>query len=294
VTDFLHAVGFGLVTASILALATVAISLQFSVTSIPNLAQGEFMMMGAYGGLVVQSVIQNVIVEALAAVVVGAAVSWAVYRFLLQPFVRAGTRNTTLLVVTLGVSLILQNVLLAVFGGSYLQLKVPASAPITVGPFLWTIADVIIIVAALVSLSVVHIVLRYTKFGKSQRAVADNPELARVTGINSGQVIRLTWLWAGAMSGLGGFVLGAQIGGLEPSLGFQFLLVVFAAAVVGGIGQPYGAMLGALLIGIAMEVSAAYIPADYKQGVAFAALILTLLFRPNGLVPSRSRIVAEA
>ena len=292
--NFLHGIGFGLVTGSILALATVAVSLQFSVTSIPNLAQGEVMMLGAYAAYVTQSMIDNVVLEALAAIAVGALVAWAVYRFVLQSFVRSGTRNTTLLIVTLGVSLVLQNGLLAIFGGSYVPLRLSAGRPLDIGPFIWTWPNIVIMLVALASLTGVHVVLKYTKFGKSQRAVADDPELARVTGIRSARVIQLTWLWAGAMAGLSGFVLGISIGGLVPSLGFQYLLVVFAAAVVGGLGQPYGAMLGALLIGVAMEVSAVYIPADYKQGVALAALILTLLFRPHGLIAARSRIVVGA
>jgi neutral amino acid transport system permease protein len=190
--------------------------------------------------------------------------------------------------------LVLQNALLAIFGGSYVPLRLSAGAPLDIGPFIWTTPNIIIMLVALASLTAVHVVLKYTKFGKSQRAVADDPELARVTGIRSARVIQLTWLWAGARAGLSGFVLGISIGGLVPSLGFQYLLVVFSAAVVGGLGQPYGAMLGALLIGLAMEVSAVYIPADYKQGVALAALILTLLFRPHGLIASRSRIVVGA
>lgn len=291
--DLLQSVGFGLVTASILALATVAISLQFSVTSIANFAQGDIMTAGAYGAFLIGTVVQNAAVEALVAMAVSAVLAWGMYRFLLQPFVRAGTRNTTLLVVTLGASLILQNVLLLIFGGSYQEFRLPTSAAMNIGPFLLTGRELLIILVAIVALTSVHVVLRYTKFGKAQRAVADNPELARVTGIDSQRVTELTWLWAGAMAGLSGFVLGGESGGLVPSLGFSFLLVIFAAAVVGGIGRPYGAMLGALLIGMAMEISAVYIPSQYKTDVAFVALILVLLLRPSGLLAARSRIVQE-
>jgi branched-subunit amino acid ABC-type transport system permease component len=132
----------------------------------------------------------------------------------------------------------------------------------------------------------VHLVLRYTKFGKAQRAVADSRELARVTGIDAARVVRITWLWAGAMGGLAGFVLGVSVGSLTPTLGNTFLLVIFSAAIVGGISKPYGSMIGALVIGMSMEISALYIPADYKPVVAFAFLIVTLLLRPNGLFPT--------
>jgi branched-subunit amino acid ABC-type transport system permease component len=294
VQDLLYAVGFGLVTASILALSTVAISLQFSVTSIPNFAQGDLMTLGAYAAFTTSLMVQNALLSAVAAIVVSGVVSWGMYRFLLQPFIKRGTRNVTLLVVTLGVAIILQNGIQAIFGSTFVKYPFPVSPPENIGPFIWTGTDILIVMAAVVSLTFVHVVLRYTKFGKSQRAVADNAELARVSGINSGRVIEITWLWAGAMAGLSGFVLAASLGGLTPALGFGFLLVIFAAAVVGGIGNPYGSMLGALLIGLGMEISAIYIPADYKQTFAFVALIVTLLFRPNGLIASRSRVIQAA
>lgn len=294
VQDLLHAVGFGLVTASILALSTVSLSLQFSVTSIPNFAQGELLTLGAYAAFVTEMAFQNVALEALAAVVVSGIVAWVMYRFLLRSFIRSGARNTQLLVVTFGVALVLQNTIAAVFGGNLQLFTLPPSAPHEIGPFLLTGRDILIILAAFLSMASVHVVLRYTKFGKSQRAVADSPELAQITGIDSDRVIQLTWLWAGGMAGFAGFVLVAQLGSMTPSLGFSFLLVIFAAAVVGGIGRPYGAMLGALLIGLGMEISAVYIQGDYKQTFAFAALILALLFRPDGLIASRSRVVQGA
>jgi branched-subunit amino acid ABC-type transport system permease component len=135
--------------------------------------------------------------------------------------------------------------------------------------------------------------LRYTKFGKAQRAVSDSPELARVRGIDADRVVEVTWIFAGAIAGLTGFVLAASVGSFGPNLGMQFLLVVFAAAIVGGIGQPYGAMLGALLIGLAMEISALYIASDYKEAVAFGVLILMLLVRPGGLIPTKIRNAVE-
>jgi branched-subunit amino acid ABC-type transport system permease component len=292
-TSLPYAIGFGLVTASVLALSTVAVSLQFSVTNIPNFAHGDLMTLGAYAAYATSLVLPNVFLEALAAVAAGGVVAWAINRGLLQPYSRAGARNIILLVATIAVSLILQNAILAIFGGSEVIYKLPTSPPQHVGPFLLTLRDGMIIGAAAIALATVHLVLRYTKFGKAQRAVSDNPELARVTGIDSSRIIDLTWLWAGAMAGFSGFVLAAQIGSFSPVLGFSFLFVVFSAAVVGGIGQIYGSMLGALLIGVGMEVSAVYVPGDYKQSVAFLALILALLFRPNGLLAARARNVVE-
>jgi branched-subunit amino acid ABC-type transport system permease component len=271
------------VTASILALSTVGLSLQFSVTNLPNFAHGEIMTAGAYAALVTQQVTNNALLAGLAAGAVGGLLALLLNAAVLQPFVRRRARRLVLFILTIASGLILQNVILLVFGGSSIAYSLPPSPSHQVGPFLFTERSGEIVAAALLVMLAVHVVLRYTRFGKSQRAVADSRELARVSGIHANRIIRLTWLMAGAMAGLAGFVLAISIGSLTPTLGYSFLLVIFAAAIVGGIGKPYGAMLGALIIGMAMEVSALYIPADYKQVVAFAFLILTLLLRPNGL-----------
>ncbi|HUZ89947.1 MAG TPA: branched-chain amino acid ABC transporter permease [Candidatus Acidoferrales bacterium] len=285
------AIGFGIVTAAILAVATVGVTLQYGVTQVPNFAQGDIMTLGAYSAYQMQLFVHNLIAEAAVAVVICALFGVFMNNFLIRPFQRRGSKNIIILVVTAAVSIVLENVILAVYGGAPVDFKLPNPAPQDYGPFRFTPNDFWIIISAAVVLLSVHAVLRYTKFGKSQRAVSDDPSLARVSGINSDRVINLTWLWAGAMTGFAGFVLAASVGAFDPTLGFTFLLVIFAAAVVGGVGQPYGAMLGALLIGVAMEVSALYVSSEYKQVVAFVLLILTLLVRPSGLIPARARNV---
>lgn len=287
--DLLHGIGFGLLTASILAIATVAVSMQHSVTQVPNFAQGDVMTVGAYAAYSSALLFNNLFLAAVCACVASGLISFLLNWGLIQPFLRAGAKTVILFVLTIGASFIIQNLLVAYFGSGFVFYKVGFSAPQNIGPFLWTSRDEAIMAVAAASLISVHVVLKYTKFGKAQRAVADSQELARVSGINSGMVINLTWLWAGAMTGLAGFVLALQVGTLTPYLGFSFLLVVFASAIVGGIGQVYGAMVGALLIGLSTEISAVYLPADYKQAVAFLALIVALLFRPDGIIPSPSR-----
>lgn len=284
-----HAVGFGLVTASILAIATVALTMQYSVTNVPNFAQGDIMTAGAFGAYSSQFLFSNILVQALFAIAVGAAISFFLNWALLQPFARRGAKPLILFVVTIAFAFVLQNLSLAIYGGSPVLYKLGDSPPNQIGPFLLTGRDLVIIAVAIVSLVSVYVVLKYTKFGKAQRAVADSPELALASGINASRVVHLTMIWAGGMTGLAGYILAAQVGAFTHTLGFTFLLVVLAAAVVGGIGQVNGAMLGALLIGIGMEVAALYIAPDYKQSVAFVALVITILFRPDGIIPSPSR-----
>ena len=279
----MHGVGFGLVTASIIALASVAFSLQFSVTTTPNFAHGELLTVGAYGALVGQLLTHNIVLEIVAAMLSGAVVASLLNFAILQPFLRAGAKRLTIFLVTVAIGLVIQNVLLIAFGGAPSAYLLPAFQLHSVGPFLWTSLDETIMGATLLGLLLLHIMLRYTKFGKSLRAVSDNPQLARVTGINTPRVVQLTWALDGLIAGFAGFVLAAYIGSITPTIGFSFLVVVFAASVIGGLGRPYGTLVGALLIGLAMEVSASYIPASYKTSVAFGLLIVTLLFRPSGI-----------
>ena len=290
--DILLAIGFGLVTASIIALSTVALSLQYSVTNIPNFAHGELMTLGAYGALVAQRSTDLILVQALAAAVIAGIFAWSMNYFIIQPFNRRGARRLVLFILTLASSLIIQNAILMVFGGSNIGYSLPASEAMNIGPFIFTGQDLMIMGSAAVIMLTVHLVLRRTKFGKAARAISDSRELARVTGIDADRIVQLTWLFDGLIAGFAGFALGAAVGSLSPTIGNGFLLVIFAAAIVGGIGKIYGSMAGALLIGLAMEVSAMYLPADYKQVVAFMLLIATLLLRPEGLFSSR-RVVAR-
>lgn len=276
-------VGFGLVTASILALATVPLSLQMSVARIPNFAHGEILTAGAYAAYVVNQHISNIYLEALAAALVGGAVAYLMNALLLQPFARRKPKLLILFILTIAASLIIQNLILLFFTGNSLAYRLPPSPPHKIGPFLLTGLNLFTIAAAVVVMAAVHVLLKYTKFGKAQRAVADSKDLAQVTGINSERIIQVTWLLDGLIAGFAGFLLGVSSGTLTPTLGQGYLLVIFAAAILGGIGKPYGAMAGAIVIGVAMEISALYIPASYKEVVAFGLLIVTLLLRPNGI-----------
>jgi branched-subunit amino acid ABC-type transport system permease component len=194
-----------------------------------------------------------------------------------------------MLVVTLGISLILQNVILAVFSEQFQNYAVNTGTPLHLGPFLFTPLQLGIIALAVVSMLLIHLLLRYTRLGKAMRAVSDSPELARVSGINTRLVINAVWIVTGALAGLSGVVLALNVASFTPTRGFGFLFVIFAAVILGGIGHPYGAMIGALVVGVAMEMSAAFINSEYKTAIAFVILIIALLLRPQGIFASRGR-----
>jgi neutral amino acid transport system permease protein len=287
VSNFFLGVGFGLVTASILALSAVGLTLQYAVSPVPNFAHGDIMTVGAYMAYITSEHIRNIPTEALAAAVGGALAAVVLNQVLIQPFQRRRVNRLMLFALTLAAAVIIENILLAIFGGFALPLHVPTSSVHHLGPLLLTGLQEQTIAAALVLMTAVHLLLRHTKLGKAIRAVANNRVLAEASGINAERVITTTWFIAGLLTGLSGYVLAFTVGGITPTLGFGFLFVIFAAAIVGGIDQPYGAMAGALLVGLATEISAFYIPDYYKPVVALTILVIVLLIRPQGIFGSR-------
>ena len=280
---FFLGVGFGLVTASVLAISAVALTLQFSVTDVPNFSHGELMTIGAYTVLEAQTLTSNLVVGAVLAAASGAILA-LILNLVLRRFIRAGAKRFVLFVITIAYGLLLQNVYQLVWGVDTRAYTLPLSQVHHVGPMILTGRQLAIIAIAVLAMLSIHVMLKYTRFGKAQRAVADNKDLARVRGISVGRVVTITWLITGSMAGLAGFILGMTVGAITPTLGFNFLLTVFAAVIIGGLGKPYGAMAGALIIGLVTEVSALYIDPDYTTVLAFAILLLALAFRPQGLV----------
>jgi branched-subunit amino acid ABC-type transport system permease component len=133
-----------------------------------------------------------------------------------------------------------------------------------------------------------HVLLRYTKLGKAMRATAANKTLARNCGVRTGRVIAVTWAVTGALCGLAGVVFAMDAGSFDATSTDLFLVLILAAVFLGGPGQAYGAMLGAVIIGVATEVSAAYITPDYKYVVGFLVLLVMLGVRPSGLLGARA------
>lgn len=278
------AIGFGIVTASILAVAGVGFTLQFGVTNILNLAYGDIMTAAAFVAYLVTGAGFSVWLALAAGAAFGSVFSILLNRFLYIPFVRRGTRLFGMIIVTIAVSLILQNSLLAIFGASFFSLQMPRPASVHFAGMVFTTIQLAIIGIAIVAMLLIHLLLRYTKLGKAMRATATDPELARNCGIATDRVIDLAWAISGALCGLAGVILVMNVTSFTDTTGAQFLIPIIAVAVLGGIGQPYGAMLGALVIGIASELAAAVISPDYKNVVAFVILVIVLLARPQGIL----------
>jgi branched-subunit amino acid ABC-type transport system permease component len=284
VNTVVPAIGFGIVTASILAVAAVGFTLQFGVTNILNLAYGDIMTAAAFVAYLVTSAGLSVWLALVTGAVFGAVFSVLLNRFLYTPFVRRGTRLFGMIIVTIAASLIVQNGLLAIFGANFFSLQMPRPSSVHVAGMVFTTVQLAIIGIAVAAMLAVHVLLRHTKLGKAMRAAAADPDLARNCGIATDRIIDLAWALSGALCGLAGVILVMNVTAFTDTTGSQFLIPIVAVAVLGGIGQPYGAMLGALIIGIASEVAAAVFSPEYKDVVAFVILVAVLLARPQGIL----------
>jgi branched-subunit amino acid ABC-type transport system permease component len=284
---FIASIGFGLVTASVLAIASVGFTLQFGVTDVLNLAFGAIMIFGAFVAYLVNehgiSVWYGLIVAVAACALVSVLINAAVY----TPFQRRGASPTTMVIVSLGITLIIEFGVEAVAGGVPVSYTMGNGPTFQAGDLTLTGVQLIIMALAVATMAGVHVLLRYSKLGKAMRATAANRTLARNCGIRTGQVIMVTWALTGALCGLAGTVFAIDAGSFDATSTDLFLILILAAVFLGGPGQAYGAMLGAVVIGLATEVSAVFIPADYKYVVAFAALLIMLGVRPTGLLGER-------
>jgi branched-subunit amino acid ABC-type transport system permease component len=287
VTIFLSSLGFGLVTASVLAIASVGFTLQFAVTDVLNLAYGAIMILGAFVAYLVNQAGFSVWIGLLAAVVVCSLGSVLLNSGVYTPFQRRGTSAITMVIVSLGMTLIIEFSVQAVAGGTAVSYTMSDGSTLKAGGLTLTVVQIVVIALSLLVMAGVHILLRHSKLGKAMRATAANKGLARNCGIRTGRVITITWALTGALCGLAGVVFAIDAGSFDATATDLFLVLILAAVFLGGPGQAYGAMLGAAVIGIATEVSAAYITASYKYVIAFVALLVMLGVRPTGLLGAR-------
>lgn len=285
---FLASVGFGLLTAAVLAIAAVGFTLQFAVTDVLNLAFAAVMTAGAFTAYGINKLGVSVWVGLLVAMVVCSALSVALNVLVYAPFQRRGLPPITIVIVSLGMALVIGFGIEAIVGGINVSYKMSQGRTWHAAGLILTTVQLVIIGISVVVMVAAHLTLRYTKLGKSMRATAANRQLARNCGIRTGRVITLTWAMTGALAGLAGTVFAIDIGSFGATSTNLFVVLILAAVFLGGPGHAYGAMLGALLIGVATEVSAAYIVPSYKYVIAFAVLLAMLAVRPTGLLGARS------
>lgn len=297
----------GLKTGLYLAMAAIGLSLIFGTTGLVNFAHGEMVTFGmlstyffnAYGLAGVIGFLAplpgpfgdgvNLIFAAMLGMLSGGLLGYVLNRFIFQGARRAGVSLIAQLVMTIGLSILLRYFFLYVFGGGPRTfLDYSGQQAWSIGPVDITPKDFIAMCISVVILVAVGAYLELTRMGKAMRAVADNRELAESTGIDVERVITLVWIAGGALAALGGVFFGLDV--IKWDFGFRTLLLVFAAVTLGGLGKAYGALVGSLIIGLAINLSTLFIDAELKNMVALALLGLILLFRPQGILGQPDRI----
>lgn len=286
------AFGFGLVSMSVIALAAVGFTMQFGITNMINLAYGEVMIASAYVAYYINHAGVSIWIAMFGGALFGAVFSFLINRFIYAPFQRKGTSLLGMVIVSLSVSLIIANVMLPVVGYFSVSYRERFSNLLRFGSIALTVNQLAVIALAIAVMFLIHALLRYTRLGKAMRATAANPTLARNCGIPTQRVIDMVWLITGALCGLAGVVAALDSDSFTIASGAGFLITALAAAVLGGAGQPYGAMIGAVFIGLITELSAAVWSPDYKQVVAFAILVAVMVLRPQGLLAKRGAMAA--
>ena len=285
----LQLVANGVVFGCIIALGAIGLTLIYGILRFGNFAHGDTMSLGAYLVLLFLGFKIPFLAAVGGAIVVSIAVAVLIDRYLYAYIRRAGP--IILLIASVGVALFLRNVILLIWGPDLdyytrdIQFAVDILPGVRLKPY-----EIFIVLAAAVLIFMVHLFLKKSKMGKAMRACADDLDLAEVVGIDTRRVVFWTWVVGMTLAVSGGTMLGVE-NGLRPSMGWELLLPLFAAAILGGIGKPYGAMAGGLVIGIAQEVSAGYMSTAYKPAVAFAIMIIVLLVRPQGIFGGRQRWV---
>jgi branched-subunit amino acid ABC-type transport system permease component len=284
------AFGFGLVSMSIIAISAVGFTMQFGITNMINLAYGQVMIASAYAAYAVNNAGVSIWLSLPA--VFGAVFSFLLNRLVYAPFQRKGTNLIGMVIISLAVSLVIANVMLPIAGYYSVSYHQNPGPTYHLGSIALTGEQLAIIGVAVVVMLAIHALLRFTRLGKAMRATAANATLARNCGIPTARVIDLAWLITGALCGIAGAVAGMNSDSFSVASGSEFLIPIIAASILGGAGSPYGAMIGAVIIGEMTEISAAIISPEYKQVVAFAVLVLVMVLRPQGLLAKRGALAA--
>ena len=313
----------GVVLGSIYAVGAIGVTLIFGILRFAHFAHGDMMTMGAFIAFLLMLGCQalGISVPFLptgflvlpVAMVLTAIVALGLDKGFYAPLRKRGARPVTMLIASIGVTLIIQGLIRLFFGSgtsSFFEteqkqlIRIPVPLEGVTRTINFTQPQVLMVICTIVAVLALHLFLTRSRLGKAMRAMADNADLAQVSGINTKLVVRVTWVIAGSLAAMAGTMLALDVN-LKPDLAFNIVLPIFAAAIVGGLGQSYGAIAGGFLIGFAetaaifnwsvllrpisgalpfeVPTTLAVVPTEYKLTVAFVILVVVLLWRPTGI-----------
>jgi len=272
----------GVAVGSIIALAAVGLTLTYGILRLSNFAHGDFLTLGAYLTWVINGWGINIWLSMVVAAILTVIAMLLTEKILWSRMRALRATSTTLIIISIGLALFIRNGIIFLWGGKNQNYNLPVIQALDIGGLKVPQNQLLVLVLAILAILFLRYILQNTKIGKAMRAVADDLDLARVSGINVERVILWTWVIAGSFTSLGGSMYGL-ITAVRPNMGWFLILPLFASVILGGIGNPYGAIFAAFIIGIAQEVSTPWLGSQYKQGVALLIMILVLLIRPKGL-----------
>ena len=280
----------GIIFGSLLALASVGLSLIFGTTGLSNFAHGEAVTLGGITAWIAGSIMGlPIAVVIVLGLVVGGLSGLLQNEVLWRPLRRRGTKLVQMMIVSIGLSILIRYIYLFFIDGTNKGYTGGLSGVIAFGPIRLTQGSALTFVLAITVLLIFAWFLTKTRVGRATRAVSDNISLAEASGIDSEKIIRIVWIAGSALAALGGILL-ALYRQVSWAMGFEILLLIFAAVVLGGLGSAYGALLGSFIVGILVELSALVLPADLKYASALFLMILVLIFRPQGVLGKKQRV----
>jgi branched-chain amino acid transport system permease protein len=276
----------GLMAGTILAVPAIGLTAIFAVLRFTNFALASHMTIGAFAGFVANVTFGLPAVASLGfAFVVAGLVGVISDEFVLKPFRRAGFITTA--IGSIALTIALENLVRFIFGNQLRGYDLPIQRDWVISGIRVSPQQVENFAVAVVVMAGLFLFLAFTRTGKAMRAVADNPMLAAIKGINADVVARLVSFVAMGLAGLGGMLIGLDTT-IDPLIGFKTILQIFAAAVVGGLGSIPGAVVGALVVGVGEELSLLVLTPAYRTAVGFVAILIVLTFRPRGILGQRA------
>jgi branched-chain amino acid transport system permease protein len=285
-TAILQALLNGVMTGTLIAIPAIGFTAIFAVLRYPSFAVAAYTTIGAFAGWYANLRFGiGVLPGLLIAAVVAGAIGVLAEDKILAPLRPAGALTTA--IGSIALNLVLENVIRFGFGNDLKGFDLPLYPDMRFAGLRVGMQQIENLTLAVVVMALVFVFLRYTRFGRAMRAVADNADLARLKGIDPRRIAMVTVALGAALAGIGGVLLGLDTS-IDPLTGYRILLSVFAAAVLGGLGSVPGAVVGALSIGIAEELALLVVPATYRSAIGFVAILLMLTFRPRGLLGERA------
>jgi len=282
-TLIVSSLGFGVVLASIIAVAAMGFTVQLGLTNVLNLSYGAVMTVGAFVAYLAVSFKLNAWLAMVLGGLAGSLLTLVLGSGVFKMFARRGAHLFEMVMVTLGLSLIIEYAVQAISRDNIYQFVVLQSSSIVVGPIIISVTQLVLIGVALAIFAALEVLLRLTKLGKALRAMAVDPSLARSCGIRTGQIVTITWLLTGFLCGIAGVIYVINSQSVDYYTGQLFLPLVIAAAILGGVGSPAGAFVAALIMGIVTQVVSALGGSAYSTVAGFGILVVVLLSRPSSV-----------